>query len=29
MGTIELKSDLHKILDAIENEEMLRTVYDF
>ena len=29
MGTIELKSDLHKILDTIENEELLRTVYDF
>jgi len=29
MGTIELKSDLHKILDKIENEQLLRTVYDF
>jgi len=29
MGTIELKSDLHKILDRIENEQLLRTVYDF
>ncbi|WP_373522839.1 hypothetical protein [Aquiflexum sp.] len=29
MGTVELKSDLHKILDTIENEELLRTVYDF
>ncbi|MCE2994276.1 MAG: hypothetical protein ACK5RG_07980 [Cyclobacteriaceae bacterium] len=29
MGTLELKSDLHKILDSIENEQLLRTVYDF
>ena len=29
MGTIELKSDLHKILDKIENEQLLRTIYDF
>ena len=29
MGTIELKSDLHKILDRIENEQLLRTIYDF
>jgi len=29
MGTIELKSDLHKILDGIEDEQLLRTVYDF
>lgn len=29
MGTIELKSDLHKILDKIDNEQLLRTVYDF
>lgn len=29
MGTIELKSNLHKILDKIENEQLLRTVYDF
>lgn len=29
MGTLELKSDLHKILDKIENEQLLRTVYDF
>ena len=29
MGTIELKTDLHKILDKIENEQLLRTVYDF
>lgn len=29
MGTIELKSDLHKILDRIENEQLLRTIHDF
>jgi uncharacterized beta-barrel protein YwiB (DUF1934 family) len=29
MGTIELKSSLHQILDKIENEQLLRTVYDF
>lgn len=26
---MELKSDLHKILDRIENEQLLRTIYDF
>jgi hypothetical protein len=29
MGAIELKSELHKILDKIENEQLLRTIYDF
>ncbi|WP_333820269.1 hypothetical protein [Ohtaekwangia sp.] len=29
MGTIELKSDLHKILDKIDNEQLLRAIYDF
>jgi hypothetical protein len=29
MGTIELKSNLHKILDKIENEQLLRAIYDF
>jgi hypothetical protein len=29
MSTVELKSDLHKILDTIENEQLLRTIYDF
>ena len=29
MGALELKSDLHKILDKIENEQLLRTLYDF
>jgi hypothetical protein len=29
MGKIELKSDLRKILDGIEDEQLLRTIYDF
>lgn len=29
MGTIELKSDLRKILDGIDDEQLLRAVYDF
>jgi hypothetical protein len=29
MGTIDLKSDLHKILDKIDNEQLLRAIYDF
>lgn len=29
MGAIELKSDLHKMLDQIENEQLLRAIYDF
>lgn len=29
MGTLALKSDLHKILDRFENEELLQTIYDF
>lgn len=29
MSALELKSDLHKILDKIDNEELLRTIYDF
>lgn len=29
MSTLELKSDLYKILDKIDNEELLRTIYDF
>lgn len=29
MGTIELKSNLRKILDGIEDEQLLRAVYDF
>ena len=26
---MDLKSDLHKILDKIENEQLLRAIYDF
>lgn len=29
MGTMNLKADLHKILDKIENEQLLRAIYDF
>ncbi|MBS1544267.1 MAG: hypothetical protein JST14_11575 [Bacteroidetes bacterium] len=29
MGTIQLKSNLHKMVDKIENEELLRTIHDF
>jgi len=29
MGTIELKSNIHKILDRIDNEQLLQTIYDF
>jgi uncharacterized beta-barrel protein YwiB (DUF1934 family) len=29
MGTIELKSNLHKILDKIDNEQLLHAIYDF
>ncbi|WP_276373971.1 hypothetical protein [Chryseolinea sp. H1M3-3] len=29
MGTIELKSDLLRILNKIEDEQLLRAVYDF
>ncbi len=29
MSTIELKSELHKILDTIQNEQLLHTIYDF
>ena len=29
MGTIELKSNLFKILEKIEDEQLLRTIYDF
>jgi len=28
-NTVELKSSLHKILDNIENEQLLRVIYDF
>lgn len=29
MGTIELKSSLHRILEKIDNEQLLRALYDF
>jgi len=29
MGTIELKSNIHKIVDGIQNEELLQTIYQF
>lgn len=29
MGAIDLKSDLHRILESIENEEVLRAIFDF
>lgn len=29
MGTIELKLDLLRILAKIEDEQLLRTIYDF
>lgn len=29
MGTIELKSNIHKIVDGIQNEHLLRVIYDF
>lgn len=29
MGTIEIKSNLHKIVDKIDNEQLLHAIYDF
>lgn len=29
MGTVELKSNLHKLIDNIQSEQVLRTLYDF
>jgi len=29
MGTVELKSNLHKIVDRIEDEQLLRAIYSF
>lgn len=29
MGTIELKSNIHKIVDRIQSEQLLQTIYDF
>lgn len=29
MGTIELKSNIHQIVDEIQSEQLLKTIYDF
>jgi hypothetical protein len=29
MNTIELKSNIHKIVDEIQNEQFLKSLYDF
>ena len=29
MGTIDLKSNIHKIVDGIQSEQLLQTLYDF
>jgi hypothetical protein len=29
MGPIDLKSDIHKMVDRIQNEQLLQTLYDF
>lgn len=29
MGTIELKSNIHKIVDQIQSEQFLQAIYDF
>jgi hypothetical protein len=29
MGTLELKTNIHSIVDNIQNEQLLQTVYDF
>lgn len=29
MGAVELKSNIHKIVDSIQNEQLLQTLYDF
>ena len=29
MTAIELKSNLHKVIDRIQNEELLHAIYDF
>ncbi|MDA0196895.1 MAG: hypothetical protein O2887_04065 [Bacteroidetes bacterium] len=29
METIELRSNIHKIVDGIQNEQLLKTIYDF
>jgi len=29
MGTVELKSNIHKIVDGIQNEQLLLAIHDF
>jgi hypothetical protein len=29
MGTVELKSSIHKIVDGIQSEQLLQAIYDF
>ena len=29
MGAVQLKSDLQKIIERIDNEQLLQTIYDF
>ena len=29
MGTVELRSGIHEIVDRIQNEQLLQTLYDF
>jgi hypothetical protein len=29
MSTIELRSSIHKIVDSIQNEQLLQTLYEF
>ena len=29
MGTVELKTNIHKIVDGIQSEQLLQTIYDF
>lgn len=29
MSTVKLKSNIHDIVDRIQNEELLQTIYDF
>jgi hypothetical protein len=29
MGTIELRTNIHKIVDGIQSEQLLQTLYDF
>lgn len=29
MGTVDLKTNIHKIVDGIQSEQLLQTLYDF